>query len=84
MLRTQYGDYIIPSTLHEAEQVLCRPDLVTVLVLSKPNTNKVRYLVSNQMTAGLWARLRDSLSALDSSSSMVEVSKDYAAHFYAM
>ena len=34
--------------------------------------------------AGVWARLRDRLSALDSSSSMVEVTVDYEAHFYDM
>lgn len=75
-----YGDYIIPSTLYEVEQVLRRPDLV----LSKPGAAQVRYLVSNEMLAGVWARLRDRLSALDSSFSMVEVTKDYAAHFYDM
>ena len=42
----------------------------------------MRYLASNEMMAGVWARLRDRLSALDSSSSMVEVTLDYAAHFY--
>ena len=75
-----YGDYVIPSTLYEVEQILRRPDLV----LSKPGAKAVRYLVSNEMMAGVWARLRDRLSALDSSSSMVEVTVDYAAHFYDM
>ena len=75
-----YGDYVIPSTLYEVEQILRRPDLV----LSKPGAKTVRYLVSNEMMAGVWARLRDCLSALDSSSSMVEVTVDYAAHFYDM
>ena len=75
-----YGDYIIPSTLYEVEQVLRRPDLV----LSQPGADKVRYLVTNDMLASVWARLRDRLSALDSSSSMVEVTVDYATHFYDM
>jgi len=75
-----YGDYVIPSTLYEVEQILRRPDLV----LSKPGAKTVRYLVSNEMLAGVWARLRDRLSALDSSSSMVEVTVDYATHFYDM
>ena len=44
----------------------------------------MRYLVTNDMLAGVWARLRDRLSAVDSSSSMVEVTVDYAAHFYDM
>ena len=75
-----YGDYVIPSTLYEIQQILRRPDLVT----SKPGAENVRYLVSNEMLASVWARLRDRLSALDSSSSMVEVTVDYAAHFYDM
>ena len=75
-----YGDYIIPATLYEVEQVLRRPDLV----LSRPAADKVRYLVTNDMLASVWSRLRDRLSALDSSSSMVEVTMDYATHFYDM
>ena len=72
-----YGDYVIPSTLYEVEQVLRRPDLV----LSKPGVKVPRYLVTNEMKAGVWARLRDSLSSLDSSSAMIEVTMDYATHF---
>ena len=72
-----YGDYVIPSTLYEVEQVLRRPDLV----LSKPGVKVPRYLVTNEMKAGVWARLRDRLSSLDSSFSMVEVTVDYATHF---
>ena len=75
-----YGDYVIPSTLYEYEQVLRRPDLV----ISRPDARIVKYLVSNDMFAGVWARLRDRLSSLDSSLSMVEVTVDYAAHFYDM
>ena len=33
------------------------------------------------MKAGVWARLRDRLSSLDSSSAMLEVTMDYATHF---
>ena len=36
------------------------------------------------MLAGVWARLRDRQSAVDSSFSMVHVTKDYAANFYDM
>ena len=72
-----YGDYVIPSTLYEIEQVLRRPDLV----LSKPGAKVPMYLVTNEMKAGVWARLRDRLSSLDSSSTMVEVTMDYATHF---
>ena len=36
------------------------------------------------MLAWVWARLRDRLSAVDSSLGMVHVTEDYAAHFYDM
>jgi hypothetical protein len=75
-----YGDYVIPSTLYEYEKVLRRPDLV----ISRPDARIVKYLVSNDMFAGVWARLRDRLSSLDSSASMLEVTVDYAAHIYDM
>ena len=37
-----------------------------------------------KMIAGVWARLRDRLASIGSSTSMVEVSSDYAAHFHDM
>ena len=43
-----------------------------------------QYVVSNEMLVGVWARLRDRLASVDSSSSMVQVTVDYAAHFYDM
>jgi hypothetical protein len=36
------------------------------------------------MLAGIWARLRDRLASIGSSTSMVEVLSDYAAHFHDM
>jgi hypothetical protein len=75
-----YGDYVIPSTLYEYEKVLRRPDLV----ISRPDARIVKYLVSNDMLVGVWARVRDRLSSPDSSASMLEVTVDYAAHFYDM
>jgi hypothetical protein len=66
-------------TLHDCAG-FCRPDLV----LNKQVTKVTRYLVSNEMLAGMLACLRDSLSALDSSSSMVEVTEDYTTHFLDM
>lgn len=75
-----YGDYIIPSTLYEYHKVLRSPDLVT----SRPGAAITQNLVSNDMLAGVWARLRDRLSSVDGSSSMVQVTQDYATHFYDM
>ncbi len=36
------------------------------------------------MLENVWVRLRDRLSSLDSSASLVKVTSDYAAHFYDM
>ena len=71
---------MIPSTLYEYHKVLRRPDLVT----SRPGIDIVTHLISNERLAGVWARLRDRLSAVDSSLGMVHVTEDYAAHFYEM
>ena len=65
-------------SLYEYHKVLCRPDLVT----SRPGAEIVTHMISNEMLAGVWARLRDRLSAVDSSFGMVHVTENYAAHFY--
>jgi hypothetical protein len=52
--------------------------------MSKSGAKITQNLVSNEMLAGVWARLRDRLSSVDSSDSMVHVTQDYAAHFYDM
>ena len=58
------------------------------MVTSKLEAQVVTHLVSNKMLAWVWARLRDSLSAVDSSLhmvlSLVHVTKDYADLFYDM
>jgi hypothetical protein len=43
-----------------------------------------KHLVSNAMLTGVWERLRDRLSAIDSSTAMIEVTVEYAAHFFDM
>ncbi len=42
------------------------------------------YLVTNEMLEKVWLRLRDRLSSLDSSTSLLEVTSEYAAHLYDM
>ena len=54
-----------PSTRSSSLQLLRWP----YLLLSKAGSDKVKYLVTYEMMACVWARLRDSLSALNSSSS---------------
>jgi hypothetical protein len=75
-----YGDYIIPATVFEIERVLRDPALIT----SRPGAAVTTYVISNDRLAAVWARLRDRLASVDSSSSMVQVTQDYAAHFYDM
>jgi hypothetical protein len=42
------------------------------------------YLITKLMMANIWARLRDRLASIDSSTSMIEVTSDCAAHFFDM
>ena len=42
------------------------------------------YIISKKMLKQVWKRLRDRLASLDSSTSTIEVTDDYAAHFYDM
>ena len=75
-----YGEYIIPSAFHLITLVLRKPEFI--LSTSDKGVNK--YLVPNAMLEGVWTRLRDRLSSLDSSTSLLEVTSEYAAHFYDM
>ena len=75
-----YGEHMLPATLHEYERLL-RSDLYSTGVDKDGNK---KYVISKKMMAGVWARLRDRLASIGSSTSMVEVSSDYAAHFHDM
>ena len=75
-----YGEHMLPGTLHEYERLL-RSDLYSTGV--DKNGNK-KYFITKTMMAAVWARLRDRLASIDSSTSMIEVTPDYAAHFYDM
>jgi hypothetical protein len=74
------GDYILPGTVYQYEKVLCHPSLVT----SKPGAKTPTYVISNERLAAMWTRLRDSLASVDSSTSMVQITEDFAAHIYDM
>ena len=73
------GD-IIPGTVYAYKQVLCHPSLIT----SPPGAKIPTYVISNEMLAAVWARLHNRLASVDSSSSMIQITEDYAAHFYSM
>ncbi len=75
-----YGEYIIPSAFHSIQSVLRKPEFN----LSTNAKGVHKYLVTNSMLEDVWVRLRDRLSSLDSSTSLLEVTSDYAAHFYDM
>jgi hypothetical protein len=60
--------------------VLRKPEFI----LSTSDKGRNTYLVPNAMLEGVWTRLRDRLSSLDSSTSLVEVTSEYAAHFLDM
>ena len=76
-----YGEYIVPSAFHLITSVLRKPEFI--LSCSDKGVNK--YLVSNEMLLErVWIRLWDHLSSLDSSTSLLEVTSEYAAHFYDM
>ena len=75
-----YGEHILPATLHEFERLL-RNDMYSMGVDAKGNQ---KYLITKTMMANIWVRLRDRLASIDSSTSMIEVTSDYAAHFFDM
>ena len=70
-----YGEYILPATLYAYTQVLRDPAL-----FKTPDSP----LVTEAMLRAVWTRLRDRLSSLDASSTMVEVTPAYATHFIDM
>jgi hypothetical protein len=53
-------------------------------ILSRNARGIPKHLVSNEMLQGVWIRLRDRLTAIDGSMSLIEVTVDDAAHFYNM
>jgi hypothetical protein len=74
------GEYIILSAFHSITLVLCKPEFI----LSTTDKGRNTYLVPNAMLEGVWTRLCDCLSLLDSLTLLVEVTTEYAAHFYDM
>jgi 6-pyruvoyl-tetrahydropterin synthase len=70
----------LPATMHEIEKVLRGPDAIKAF-----NKNKEpMYIVSKKMLRTVWKRLRDRLASVDSGTSTVEITNDYAAHFFDM
>ena len=74
-----FGKHIIPASMYEYTKTLHRPDLVT-----RSKSGKETFLISSKMLEDVWKRLRDRLASVKSSTSMIEISTDYAAHFFDM
>ena len=75
-----YGEHMLPATMHEYERTL-RDDKYSTGVDCNGNQ---KYIITKVMMVQVWARLRDRLASIDGSTSMIEVTSDYAAHFYDM
>jgi hypothetical protein len=78
------GEYVpvIPSSMHLIKKVLRKPEFI--LCHASGPEGMTKHLVSNAILTGVWERLRDRLSAIDSSTSIIQVTVEYAAHFYNM
>jgi len=74
-----FGDHIVPATMYEYTMALRRPDLV-----KKNKSGSETFLITNKMLENVWKRLRDRLASIKSSTSMIEISSEYASHFYDM
>jgi hypothetical protein len=77
-----YGDsdHILLATMHEIQKVLLGPDIIKGFTKKKAPV----YIISQIRLRIVWKRLRDRLATVDSSTSTVEITNDYAAHFYDM
>jgi hypothetical protein len=75
-----YGDHLLPATMHEIEKLLRGPDTIKGFNKDK----KTQYIISKNRLKVVWKRLRDRLASVDSSTSTIEITNDYAAHFYDM
>ena len=75
-----YGEHLLPATMYEIEKVL--RSLATVKGYDK--NGAPIYIISKQRLKNVFARLRNRLSSLDSSTSTIEISTEYASHFYDM
>ena len=75
-----YGEHLLPATMYEIEKTLRNPN--TIRGVDK--NGAPIYIISKQRVKTVFARLRNRLSSLDSSTSTIEVSSDYASHFYDM
>jgi hypothetical protein len=75
-----YGEHLLPATMYEIEKTLRNQN--TIKGLEK--TSSPIYIISKLRLKTIFSRLRNRLSSLDSSTSTIEVTTEYASHFYDM
>ena len=75
-----YGEHLLPATMYEIEKALRNPDTVK----GHDKNGSPIYIISKQRLKNVFARLRNRLSSIDSSTSTIEISTEYASHFYDM
>jgi hypothetical protein len=78
-----YGDHLLHAAMRDIEKVMRGPDSTKAFYKNKEPMYPVRP-VSKKMLRTVWKRLRDRLTSVDSSTSTVEITNDYAAHFFYM
>jgi hypothetical protein len=75
-----YGEHLLPATMYDIEKTLRNPNTIKGF-----DKNGVPiYITSKQRLKSVFFRLRNRLSSLDSSTSTIEVTTEYASHFYDM
>ncbi len=75
-----YGDHLLPATMYEIEKALQGQETIR----GYDWNGAAMHIISKKMLKQVWKRLQDRLASLDSSTSTIEVTDDYAAHFYNM
>ena len=75
-----YGEHLLPATMYEIEKALRNANTIK----GYDKNGSPIYIISKQALKNVFARLRNRLSSLDSSTSTIEVTSDYASHFYDM
>ncbi len=66
--------------MYEIEKALWGPETIR----GYDKNGAAMYIISKKLLKQVWKRLLDRLTSLDSSTSTIEVTDDYAAHFYDM
>ena len=75
-----YSDHLLTVTIYETEKALQSSETIR----GYDKNGAAMFIISKKMLKQVWKRLLNCLSSLDSSTSSIEVTDYYAAHFYDM